>query len=426
MNGDKQTGGWRLNLALTAGIMATVMIALVMAQLDALQNRPPGHSRLVIANVQATAVADGSVIMLPYGGAGEPPVIVLEPNATINPDVNPRVDGADTASAPEFPVCGEVPAGWLLYTVRAEDTATLLASATQADVNAILAANCLTGDALTAGMQILLPSEPVAALQCGPPQTWVRYQVRAGDTIGSLAVSRGTTIADILNANCRDSVALTAGQMIFLPPGGPVAPPPIGQPPVVQPPAATATPVPNVTVTLPPNTPAPPPPPGNPTAVPTIAPPLPTAPPPFTPVPTRILPTATLPVGATATLPFVPTVAPTAVPPTATNPASTATSLPTRVPPTATLPPPTLPPPATNTPLPPPPTNTPLPPPTATLPPPPTATLPPPPTDTPVPPPTDTPEPPPTNTPEPAPTETPEPAPAETWYRSNVQPWYWR
>ncbi|MEZ4516105.1 MAG: LysM peptidoglycan-binding domain-containing protein [Chloroflexota bacterium] len=424
MNRDDRRQGLRLNLGLTAGVMATVLIALVMAQLDALQGQKPGYSRLVIANVQATAVANGAVIPLPYNGATsnnpvgqEQPAI--DPNATIVPDVNPRTGETDTGSAPDFPVCGEVPAGWLLYTVATGDTVNSLASATQSEPNAILSANCLSSDVLTAGMQILLPSEPSAAVQCGPPQSWVRYQVQPGDTVGSLAASRGTTVAAILQANCRDSEALTVGQMIFLPPGGPVSPP------VVAPPVATSVPpTPGATATVsavPSSAP-----PVAPSAVPTNAPPAPTSAPVFTPVPTRIFPTATPPVGPTATPPslpttaptIAPTIAPTRVPPTATSPAPTA--VPTRVPPTATVPPP--------------PTNTPVPPPTDTPPPPPTNTPVPPPTDTPVPPPTDTPEPPPTNTPEPPPpstpepdpTATPEPDPTQAWYRAIVWPWYWR
>lgn len=435
MKQGKWIGGWRLNVALTAGIMATIMIALVMAQLDALQAQRPDHGRLVIANVQATAVSQGVQINLPYGSvalAVSP--ADFDPDAPVIPDVNPRTTGTDAGSAPDFPVCGEVPAGWLLYTVEASDTVSLLAVATQSDAAAILAANCLTSDVLTAGMQILLPGQPIAALQCGPPQQWVRYQVRAGDTIGALAVNRGTTVADILRANCRDSEELTAGQMIFLPPTGQA-------PPVVRPPAATlpaATLVPTAVATLaPPITVTAPPGPPVATPVPTIGPFPPTAVPTLPPLPTRAIPTATPPAGPTVTPPVVSTSPPTRMPPTATLPGPTATLRPTVTsapPPTNTPPPPptntplppptnTPPPPATNTPLPPP-TSTPLPP-TDTPPPPATETPLPPPTDTPMPPATNTPEPPPPSSPEPPPTNTPEASPAQTGYRPFVWLRYW-
>lgn len=379
MNRTKATGGWRLNVALTAGIMTTVLVALIMAQLDALQTMPPEHGRLVIANIQATAVSNGSPIPLLFGSNTDT-TVPADPAAVV-PDVNPRASNAP-AGALDFPVCGEVPAGWLLYTVVSGDTVAGLAAATQTDAAAILAANCMTADTLSDGMQILLPSDPAAAPPCGPPQWWVRYQVRAGDSMTGLALSRNTTVAEVLRANCRDSEELSVGQFIFLPPGGqlppapPVAQPPVVPPPVVEPPTATPVPPsPEATATFPP------PPPVEPSATsipPTFAP----------PVPTREVPTATVPPPPTATVP----------PP----------------PPTATVPPP---PPPTDTPPPPPPTRE---VPTATVPPPPpTATIPPPPpTDTP-------PPPPPTSTPVPEPTS-PAPEPTQTWYRVSVWWRYWR
>lgn len=416
MKHRRWTDGWRLNVALTAGVMATVLMALILAQLDALQAQPAARARLAIANIQATAVSSGSPIRLPDGPAAVNLAPDAAPGGPLVPDVNPRTDDLPGV-APEFPVCGEVPAGWLLYTVVEGDTIAGLAAATGSDPAALLSANCLTGNGLSAGMQILLPAEPAAAPPCGPPQWWVRYQVQAGDTLAALARSRNTTVAEVLRANCRDSEALAAGQFIFLPPGGPapIAPPPVGRPPVIQPPPPTATVVASPTSlppTVPPTT-APPNPPAPTAIVPTIA-----------PIPTRVPPTLTPPPGATVTPPGLPTLPPTPIPPTPrpTNPPPTNTPVPTRVPPTLTPPPP-----PTNTPVPLP-TNTPLPPPTSTPVPPPTVTPPPPPTNTPVPPPTNTPEPPPTSTPDPAPepTTTPEPGGTQVWYRPNVWQWYWR
>lgn len=404
---------WRINLGLAAAIMATVMIALVMMQLDALQAQRPLVDRLHIANIQATAVSNGAIINLPFNIVAEAPPQAV-PGGPVVPDSNPRTTGAVSAIPADFPVCGEVPAGWLLYTAVSGDTVALLAAATQSDPNVILAANCLAADALTEGMQILLPSQPAPPEACGPPQTWVRYQVRAGDTMAQLAISRNTTVADVLRANCRDSEALSAGQMIFLPPGGPAFPP-VVTPPPLPPFAPTATPAIGATVAPPPPNPT-----SGPPGVPTN-PPLPTSVVPTIPgVPTETRPTVTPTIRPTATVPGFPTSPATATSPapTATRPVATATRpapTATRPAPTATAPRPTntpVPPP-TNTP-PPPPTNTPPPPPTDTPVPPPTDTPIPPPTDTPVPPPTDTPIPPPTDTPEPPPTDTPEPPPPDT------------
>lgn len=412
MDGKRQNGQVRINLGLTAGIMATVMIALLLAQLDALRDQSPYTARaLPIVNVQATAIREGEIITLTYSASTGEQAFGLPLAALPGPDLNPRatvVPGSGGNDA-VFTVCGEVPAGWLLYTVQDGETLASLASGTQTDSALIALANCLDGTPLTAGMQLLLPSEPIAALQCGPPQWWVRYQVRPGDTMLSLAVSRGTSVEAVLQANCRDSVSLTAGQMIFLPPGS--SAPPVVAPPVVAttPPLATATsealptPVPPTTApptsppaataTIPPATIAP-------TAVPTL-------------VPTFVPPTATPP-SVTATPPVLPTsVPPTAVPPTSVPP--------TTAPPTATAVPPTVVPPTAVPPTAVPPTAV---PPTATPPPPPTATPPPAPTNTPEPPPTNTPEPDPTDPP--PPTATPVPEPTEGSDRADGQQGYWR
>ncbi|MBP6787839.1 MAG: LysM peptidoglycan-binding domain-containing protein [Candidatus Promineofilum sp.] len=344
----QRQAGWQTNLILTAAVMATVFLALILAQFDALQARMlPQRSGLPIVNIQATAVAIGQVIPLdrdaPHG-----PAEAVPPAAD---DLNPRPEFIESVNEEGviFTVCGEVPAGWLLYTVQPGETLASLAAATQATTAELAAANCLPDGQITAGMQLLVPRQPTAAL-CGPPQWWVRYQVLPGDTLGALAGNRGTTIDEILRANCRDALDLLAGQLIFLPPG-------------FQPGPAAPLPQPSLTP-LPPTSPPP-----------TVAPPTlpPTDEPPATPLP----PTEPLPTSPPPTLP------PTATPP----PPPTERPTDTPAPPTDTPVPPTnTPVPPTDTPVPP--TDTPVPPteaPTVTPPPPPTLE----PTDVPI-----TPEPP--------------------------------
>ena len=340
---DRQRqAGWQTNLILTAAVMATVFLALILAQFDALQARMlPQRSGLPIVNIQATAVAIGQVIPL-NGDAPPGPAEAVAPAAD---DLNPRPEFIESVSEEGviFTICGEVPAGWLLYTVQPGETVASLAAATQATTAELAAANCLPDGQVTAGMQLLVPRQPAAAL-CGPPQWWVRYQVLPGDTLGALARSRGTTIDEILRANCRDALALRAGQLIFLPPGfqpGPAAPLP--QPSLT--PLPTATPPPTAT------------------AVPPTAPP-PTDEPPTQPPPTGVPPTSPPPP------PPPPTVTPP--PPPTERPTNTPE------PPTQTPEPPTdTPVPPTDTPVPP--TDTPEPPPTDA----PTVTPPPPPTEEP-------------------------------------------
>lgn len=340
--GRQHHAGWQSNLLLTVAVGTTVFLALLLAQFDALQARMlPQRSGLPIVNIQATAVAVGQVIPL---NPDAPPAPTAAAVPLLAGDLNPRPEFITGVSEEGviFTVCGEVPEGWLLYTAQPGETLASLAAATAATTAELAAANCLGDAEITAGMQVLVPRQPAAAL-CGPPQWWVRYQVLPGDTLGGLARSRGTTIDEILRANCRDSLDLLAGQLIFLPPGfqgGPSVPLP--QPSLT--PLPTVTPAPTVA------------------PLPTVVPPTDEPPPPST-----VAPPPNTPVPPTATPPPPPTAAPpTDTPPPPTN---------TPAPPTDTPRPPTdTPAPPTETPLPP--TETPAPPteepPTATPPPPPT------------------------------------------------------
>lgn len=334
MNDERgnQPRDWQINLLITGGILTTVILALIMAQLDTLQVRAAvARPGIPIVNIQATAIAVGNVIPLNLNPAM--PISVEELVSTPLDDLNPRPEFITGVSEEGiiFTVCGEVPEGWLLYTVQPGDTLASVAAGTETDAAELAAANCLDGNELTAGMQVLVPRQPVATF-CGPPSWWVRYTVQPGDTLGGLAANRRTTVDEVLRANCRDAIDLQAGQQIFLPPGfqpGPAAP--IPQPSL---------------------TPLPPP-----TDIPTLA-PLPTAmPTATTPAEQPPLPTAP---------PVVPTVAPTATPP----------PLPTVAPPSLTpQPPPTNPPPTNPPPTDPPPTEEPtITPPLPPTEPPPTAT----------------------------------------------------
>ena len=333
-----------MNLLLTAVVMVTVFLALVLAQFDALQARMlPQRSGLPIVNIQATAVAVGQVI----------PLLEAQPAATVGAavpiadDLNPRPEFITgiTEAGDIATVCGEVPGGWLLYPVQPGETLASLAAATGATTAELMAANCLADGQLPVGGQVLVPRQPAAAL-CGPPQWWVRYQVQPGDTLGGLARARGTTVDEIMRANCRDTTDLLAGQLIFLPPGfapGPAAPLPQPSltplPPTLEPTATATPPTPTVEVS-PTDTPTGPPP----TIVATDTP----APPTVLPSDTPTVPTDT-PAPPTDT-PVAPTDTPE--PPTDTPPPPTDTPEPPTVtpPPPPTDPPPTEPPPPTSIP----------------------------------------------------------------------------
>jgi LysM repeat protein len=156
------------------------------------------------------------------------PTATLEPTPTVEPTLIP---GMVERCVP--------PAGWVPHTVRRGDTLFSLSLGHGAGVEAIKIANCLTSDVILQGDVIYLPTAPLPTpppRHCsGPPLDWILYTVRPGDTMFSLARSRGVTVYDVLLANCRESVYLYAGTPLYLPPTAPGPTPVPGTTPVVPP-----------------------------------------------------------------------------------------------------------------------------------------------------------------------------------------------
>lgn len=198
---------------------------------------------------------------------GNTAVPTLIPTAVMPPDTSPT---------PQL-VCPPPPAGWRPYTVQASDSLTGLAIQTGVTSAELMRVNCLTTAVLYIGMNVYLPSQAPTRVACGPPGSWRRYLVQRGDTLYSLALRYGTTVYQIMNANCMVGTQLTAGRYIYLPPTAVVPPTATPLPPT--------TPLPTLTPTAPPPPPAtavPPTATATPTAVPatpTNTPPSPHSPP---------------------------------------------------------------------------------------------------------------------------------------------------
>lgn len=332
---DSPASRWRTNSILTASVIITLIMALLLSSLDRLQTRIKPTSA-----AQVAAVAEATFIPLPT------PLPTETPSPTATNTTIPRVKPSATAVA-VVASCGYVPKNWVSYEVQPDDTLFFLSLNSGASLDEITLANCLELNQLISGMTIYLPSSPPVRVDCGPPASWVLYTVQPADTLFSLSRSRGTTVYAVMQANCLSSSYLVAGRQLYLP-GLPVT--------------ATWTPLPTAELPPPTRTPQPTP---LPTATVEATPPPPatvavTPPPPDTPIPPSSTPTA----AATPTRGATSTPTATAVPATVTftaTPTSTATATPSL---TATSPPPTSTPTQT-----PPPTDTPAPPtdtPTAT------------------------------------------------------------
>lgn len=156
-----------------------------------------------------------------------------------------------------------------------------------------------------------------SAIPCGAPAGWSLYIVRPGDTLSGLAFRCGVSVDAVMHANCLSGQTIYVGQRLYLPcvpPAWPTAP----AYPTVQPPAWTPWPTFTPIPVYPTPTPAPAIPP---TSTPTAAwypTPEPTQPPIPTPEPTQPPPTQPpLPTQPPPTQPPLPT-QPPALPPTST------------------------------------------------------------------------------------------------------------
>jgi LysM repeat protein len=170
----------------------------------------------------------------------------FEPTPTATPSLTPPPPTPEPTLIPGMVERCVPPDGWVPYTVRRGDTLFSLSLGHGAGVEAIKIANCLSSEVIIPGDVIYLPTAPLPTpppSHCsGPPLDWVLYTVQPGDTMFSLARSRGVTVYDVLSANCLESVYLYAGTPLYLPSAGP------GLVPGVSPvPGTTPVPPPSVT-----------------------------------------------------------------------------------------------------------------------------------------------------------------------------------
>jgi LysM repeat protein len=328
----EQPQGWQNQLLLTAGVLLTLLAALLLAQIDSLQQRaaqPP--RRLPVIDVGATlAAGELALVALP----------TQTPSATSTASAPTRAAATETSTPAETAVlitaiCGSTPSGWQPYVTQPGDSLAALALRSGMTVGALAQANCLENGPLPPGLQIFLPVQAPTLVTCGPPAWWTRYWVRRGDTLFALARQRGTTVFAIMQANCLDSSNLMAGRQIYLPPQRVAA---------TAVPTATPfpTPIPTDTPAPPPDTPTPTPPAPTPTPAPSATPgETPTAVPPATKTP--LPPTAEPPTAEPPTAEPPTTEPPTAEPPTTEPPTTEPPTAepPTPEPPTAEPPTPT-------------------------------------------------------------------------------------
>jgi LysM repeat protein len=90
------------------------------------------------------------------------------------------------------------------------------------NLDLLKAANCIAANTPLQQNALYLPPSPLPTPPpCQVPQNWVLYTIQEGDTLFSLARSRGSTVYEVLQANCRNATEIVAGTGLYLPPGEP-------------------------------------------------------------------------------------------------------------------------------------------------------------------------------------------------------------
>lgn len=159
-----------------------------------------------------------------------PPVISTragEPTFTPSPTPLPTFTPSPTTT-PTFPppltTCPP-PEGWISINIAVDDTLESLAQTYGTTPEMLATANCLITNGLLPGTILYVPMPPpiptatnVPVVQCGPPAGWVLYTVQKGDTLYSLGLAYGVTVAQLQTANCLgSSTIIRAGNQIYIP-----------------------------------------------------------------------------------------------------------------------------------------------------------------------------------------------------------------
>ncbi len=111
------------------------------------------------------------------------------------------------------------PFGWIPIIVRPGDSITSLAYQYHITPAQLSQANCLLSSGLVPGYNIYVPPLPTnTAIPCGPLPGWIfGYIVQPADTLYHIATLYGTTVNNMMIANCRFNNVIFPGEQLWVP-----------------------------------------------------------------------------------------------------------------------------------------------------------------------------------------------------------------
>lgn len=137
-------------------------------------------------------------------------------NSSIATDSN----ATDQSATPPSPLSCTTPDGWMPIIVMPGQTLDEIAAQYKTSPEMLKEGNCLVDDTVQAGTIIFVPVAVAnqTSAQCGPPAGWVIYYVQPGDTLFGIATMTGTTVNQLMVANCLKSAYVYTGQRLYTPP----------------------------------------------------------------------------------------------------------------------------------------------------------------------------------------------------------------
>ncbi len=220
MDNDTALPPWIIFLLIALGIAFTVGMALLLAQLDTLQQRALlPQPTLPVVDVDATLAAGDLTVVVISGGDSAGSTPTLAPPTLSAPD---EATTAATSDPTPVPPCTAPADGWIPYAVQEGDTWAALAARYGISVEALSQGSCLDESQEPQPGQIiyvplLTPTLP-AEIACGVPPDWVHRTVQPGETLESIARKRNITVGMLLQANCLEDALVVPARKIFVPP----------------------------------------------------------------------------------------------------------------------------------------------------------------------------------------------------------------
>ena len=220
MDKENTLPSWIIFLLVALGVALAIGVALVLSQIDAMQQRALLPQATMPAIDREATVSAGDLTVV---------VIVGEDSQTSTPTPvqateteTPQAVMPTATFGPIYvPPCSAAPQDWVPFVVQEGDTLPDLALAFDVGIDKLLEANCLRYFELLPGQILLVPAVAVTRTvdaECVVPQDWDEYIVLPGDTLAELALTFNTTAAMLTKANCLEETALEPGSTLYVPP----------------------------------------------------------------------------------------------------------------------------------------------------------------------------------------------------------------